>query len=188
MADLEPLGLGALRIHPATEADLAGLALLAAQIWRACYPEIISAGQIEYMLDRMYSLEVLRRELREGVRYVLLSRGGEKLGFAAFGPTVESAEFKLHKLYLRPEWHGKGLGSLLLGHCESEVLLLAGRRLALNVNRGNQKAIRAYERNGFQVIRAVVTDIGGGYVMDDLVMAKELKPSSVRSASIGNST
>jgi RimJ/RimL family protein N-acetyltransferase len=46
--------------------------------------------------------------------------------------------------------------------------------LILNVNKQNLRAIRAYERNGFFVREAVVVDIGGGFVMDDYVMAKRL--------------
>ena len=46
------------------------------------------------------------------------------------------------------------------------------RSAYLTVNRGNAKAIRAYERNGFKVVRTQVTDIGNGFVMDDYVMEK----------------
>ena len=46
--------------------------------------------------------------------------------------------------------------------------------LILNVNKNNVQAIRAYEKNGFAIREAVVVDIGGGFVMDDYVMAKPL--------------
>jgi len=81
---------------------------------------------------------------------------------------------KLYKLYLLPEMHGRGLGSRLLQHVEREVWAGAGRRLILSVNKRNTKAITAYKRNGFAIVESVVTDIGGGFVMDDYVMAKEL--------------
>jgi RimJ/RimL family protein N-acetyltransferase len=51
---------------------------------------------------------------------------------------------------------------------------VAGRRLILSVNKRNTKAITAYKRNGFAIVESVVTDIGGGFVMDDYVMDKEL--------------
>jgi len=42
------------------------------------------------------------------------------------------------------------------------------------VNKRNVRAIKAYQRNGFEIADSVVTDIGGGFVMDDYVMAKDL--------------
>jgi len=81
---------------------------------------------------------------------------------------------KLHKLYLLPEMHGRGLGSLLLQHVEREVRAGAGHRLVLSVNKRNARAIAAYRRNGFDIADSVVTDIGNGFVMDDYIMAKDL--------------
>ena len=163
------------KIVRATEADLPAISELAGVIWRACYPGIITHAQIDYMLARMYSLDVLRDEIRsQGIRYDLLLVDGKPAGFASYGPTAEPGVMKLHKLYLLPELHGRGLGSLLLQHVEREVRAGAGRRLILSVNKRNARAIAAYQRNGFVTADSVVTDIGGGFVMDDFIMAKEL--------------
>jgi len=157
-----------------TEPDLPAISELAAFIWRACYRDLISSGQIEYMLARMYSPEALRADLRSGIRYDRLFVDGEFIGFSACGPTSSAATFKLHKLYLHPDHHGCGLGSRLLRHCEQEVRARGARRLVLAVNKRNAKAIAAYERNGFRISESIVTDIGSGFVMDDYVMTKEL--------------
>jgi GNAT superfamily N-acetyltransferase len=163
------------QILPATEADLPAIARLAGLIWRAHYPGIISAEQIDYMLAKMYSLERLREEIGlRSIRYERLLIGEELVGFASHGPTEKPAVFKLHKIYLLPAWQGRGLGSLLLRHCERETCKLGAARLVLTVNKRNFKAIAAYQRNGFAITDSVVMDIGGGFVMDDYVMAKEL--------------
>jgi ribosomal protein S18 acetylase RimI-like enzyme len=167
------------QILPATEADLPAIARLAEVIWRAHYPDIISPAQIDFMLAKMYSLDVLRDELRlRAIRYDRLFVGEEFVGFASYGPTGQPTTFKLHKLYLLLEQHGQGLGSLLLGHCEREVSRLGARSLVLAVNKGNSKAIAAYKRNGFTIKESVVVDIGGGFVMDDYVMEKELNSTA----------
>ena len=157
------------------EANLPEIARLAGVIWRAHYPGIITPGQIDYMLGKMYALETLKEDIqRRGIRYERLLVDGEPKGFAAYGPTEQTGVFKLHKIYLDPARHGRGLGSRLLAHCESEVRKLGASRLLLTVNKQNTKAIAAYQRNGFAIVDAVVADIGGGFVMDDYVMAKEL--------------
>jgi len=172
----------------ATESDLPAISELAGVIWRACYPGIITQAQIDYMLARMYALDVMRNEIRfEGIRYDLLLVKSKPIGFASYGPIevgtlrrgVRTAQravptFKLHKLYLRPELHGRGLGSRLLQHVEHEVRNAGARRLILAVNKHNSKAINAYRRNGFDVAESVITDFGNGFVMDDYIMAKEL--------------
>jgi GNAT superfamily N-acetyltransferase len=163
------------QIIRANEADLPAISELAGVVWRACYPGIITHAQIDYMLARMYSLDMLRDEIRsQGIRYDRLLVDGKPAGFASYGPTSELAVMKLHKLYLLPELHGRGLGSRLLQHVEREVRAGAGRRLILSVNKRNTKAIASYQRNGFVIAGSVVTDIGGGFVMDDYIMAKNL--------------
>jgi GNAT superfamily N-acetyltransferase len=162
------------KIVRATEAGLPAISELAGVIWRACYPGIITMEQIDYMLARMYSLDVLRDEIRsQGIRYDQLLVDGKLAGFASYGPTSEPGVMKLHKLYLLPEMQGLGLGSRLLQHVEREVRAGAGCRLILSVNKRNAKAITTYKRNGFVIVESVVTDIGNGFVMDDYIMAKD---------------
>jgi GNAT superfamily N-acetyltransferase len=159
----------------AGEEDLPALAELAGVIWRACYPSIITHGQIEFMLAQMYAVETLREEMRsQGIRFYRLLADGRFSGLASLGPTDTAGVMKLHKLYLLPELHGRGLGSQLLNHCEAEAVRAGARRLILRVNRRNLKAIAAYRRNGFAVVQPVETDFGGGFVMDDFIMAKDL--------------
>ena len=168
-------------ILPAGEDHLPALAELAGRIWRQHYPGIISHAQIDYMLGKMYSLEVLRQEIRSrNIRFYRLLVAGRFSGFASIGPTDTTGVMKLHKLYLLPELHGRGHGSRLLQHCEAEARRLGARRLLLAVNKRNPKAVAAYQRNGFTVAEAVVTDFSNGFVMDDFIMAKDLKPGEAK--------
>ena len=167
--------LASLKIVPATAADLPAIAALAEVVWRAHYPGIITAAQIDYMLARMYDLGHLREELAGGICFDQALRDGQLLAFSSYGP-VAPAEMKLHKLYVHPDWQRCGLGSRLLGHLEPQVRARGFRTLILAVNKANRKAIAAYQKNGFTVREAVTSDIGGGFVMDDFVMEKKLTP------------
>ena len=156
-------------------ADLPALARLAEVIWREAYAGIISAAQIDYMLAKMYAVPKLQDEIQsQGIIYFRLLVQGEFTGFAALGPLDSPARWKLHKLYLLPSRHGQGLGTKLLQHCEHEARSAGATELRLNVNKQNAKAIAAYQRNGFQIAESVRVEIGGGFVMDDFVMAKDL--------------
>jgi len=164
-------------IRDATVDDIATIRALADRIWRVCYPGIITVGQIDYMLGWMYAAEKIRAEMEsQQVRYLLasLSRGDEPTGFAAYGPGDTPGEIFLHILYIDPDRQRRGLGSALLREVTRRAASDGARRLSLRVNRQNGNAIRSYEKNGFAVTAEVVGDIGGGYVMDDFVMTREI--------------
>ena len=162
-------------IVAATAADLAAVAELAGVIWRRHYPGIITREQIEYMLALGYSHDALQRFLDTEGAGLDLARVGERLiGFGAYYPLDDAPELKLDKLYVHQEFHGRGVGRRLIASAESAARAQKRATLVLNVNKRNTQAIRAYERNGFTVREAVVVDIGGGFVMDDYVMAKAL--------------
>ena len=164
--------MGEPHIRRAGDADLETIASLAGRIWRAHYPSILSAEQIEYMLRWMYDVEELRRDRARGVTYDLLFEGERPLGFCAWEELP--GYLKLHKLYLEVAEHGRGLGSMLLRHVEDEARRRRLLKVVLGVNRRNEKAIRAYQRNGYVVREPLKTDIGRGFVMDDFIMEKLL--------------
>lgn len=159
-------------IVPATPADIPLLQQLARRIWLAHYPGIITVEQIEYMLARGYAAEVIKREMtEEGITWLKVVDDGNAIGFAAFGPYGEQ-QIKLHKLYLDVGRHGQGIGSAVLREVEQQIASTGATSIVLNVNKYNHKAIKSYQRNGYQVAEEVVNDIGNGFVMDDYVMKK----------------
>ena len=78
-------------VEPAAKEHLAEVAALAAVIWRAHYPGLISTEQIEYMLARMYDAESMRRELEGGVSWFRVLADGAMRGFASVA-SVPSGE------------------------------------------------------------------------------------------------
>ena len=155
---------------PATATDIPTLRTLADTIWHACYPGIITHAQIDYMLGRMFAAAVIQRELAAGVRWELAHLDGEPIGFLSCTHDAMQQLLKLNKLYLLPAHHGRGHGRAMLEHVKTFAVELCATRILLTVNKANARALRAYERAGFRTIDAIVTDIGGGFVMDDFVM------------------
>jgi diamine N-acetyltransferase len=161
-------------IESAGPEHLPEIAKLAALIWRAHYPGIISAAQIEYMLAQMYDVGMMRRELESGIAYDRLLVNEILCGFASYGPTPVANEIKLHKVYIHLECQRRGLASTLLRHVESFARQRGFDTIVLTVNKKNEKAIAAYRKHGFVIRESIVADIGGGFVMDDFVMVKML--------------
>ncbi|MBI1842508.1 MAG: GNAT family N-acetyltransferase [Verrucomicrobia bacterium] len=158
--------------------DLPLIRRLAREIWLAHYPGILSMDQTEYMLARMYALDVLREEMASGGVCFFLreGQGGDALGFASVGPTAKRGESKLHKLYVQPSAQGRGHGYALLETAAAQARSQGSDSLSLCVNKRNEQAVAAYLRYGFTIRESIKVDIGGGYVMDDYVMAKTLDP------------
>ncbi len=165
-----------IEIEPAIAADAELISDLAESIWQVCYAELLSAEQIRYMLDWMYAPDRIRQEIRErGIVYRWLSHKGERVGFAASGASADGLDVVVHKLYVMPNSQGGGLGTAALTAIEASAKSAGIGRMTLRVNRGNQLAIRVYEKFGFERQSEVCSDIGGGFVMDDYVMAKTLR-------------
>ena len=162
--------------------DIDAVRCLAHEIWHRHYPGIIAAEQIEYMLERGYSREALirfvARDVAGGVpgdRGIALARVGEvPVGFVAWCPADARGAMKIERLYVLPEYHGKGVGRSLIEHVVERARAASCRRLTLNVNRNNAGSVRAYERCGFAIAGRGDFPIGEGFVMEDFIMEREL--------------
>lgn len=156
------------------EEDIPAIQDIANKTWPEAYASIISQEQISYMLKKMYNKGELLSQFQQGYTFLMAGEDNEDLGFAVFS-IIDSANhiFKLHKLYVLPETHGKGVGKLLINEVVSLARRAGGVSLELNVNRDN-KATAFYEKAGFTVKETVDLDIGNGFLMQDYVMQKAL--------------
>lgn len=159
-------------IQKASVKDIPLIRELALKVWPQTYASMISAAQIGYMLDMMYSEASLKKQISDGARFIFIYENKEPVGFASY-QEMSPAVFKLHKLYVLPSQQGKGTGRYIIEHIVSEIKPLGAQVLQLQVNRRN-KAQHFYAKNGFTVIKEFDFDIGSGYVMDDYVMEKKL--------------
>ncbi len=177
--------LRAVRLDPYVPEDTAALAALAARIWHQHYPGIITPEQIDYMLARRFQATALARYrdtaacglalLRvDGVAvgYCSWTLGSWPPGSGALAPVPGA--MALEQLYLLREYRGRGLGRYMLQHVEARARAAGCTTLGLTVNRHNQAAIDFYRRQGFAMRSQVRVDIGGGYEMDDLALARPL--------------
>ncbi len=160
-----------MNIRPAEPADLELIHRLAVEIWWPTYHAILQEDQISFMLDKMYSVESLEKQVQEGLRFVIVEREGRPAGFMGFQKT-NSPEgiLRIEKLYILPSEQGKGTGSALIAFAAYTARNEGATLIELNVNRANP-AFFFYQKSGFTIYRE--EDIPYyRYVMNDYVMRK----------------
>ena len=159
-----------LAIRQADLDDINTIGFLAQQIWPQAYGQILSKEQLAYMLHLIYNPAALKDQmLKQHHSFLVAELDEEPVGFASFSKTGRAGVYKLHKLYVRTDIQGKGLGKALINAVLEDIRALNASALHLNVNRHN-KAKQFYERFGFRVIGEEDIDIGSGYFMNDYVM------------------
>ncbi|SFH08773.1 GNAT family N-acetyltransferase [Pedobacter insulae] len=163
-----------IHLRNAKAAEITIINNLAEQIWPQTYSAYISKEQLRFMLDKMYNAEELLTQLQDGHTFIIASENGKDVGFAGFSLIDEqSSTYKLHKLYVLPELHGKGVGKILMNEVVNLAVANGGKSLQLNVNRNN-KAKDFYIMAGFKIKETVDLDIGNGFFMNDYVMERSL--------------
>ena len=155
---------------------------LAGTIWRQHYAGIITTAQIDYMLAGRFSDEALREHIQAADRWLEVLRvSGTSVGYCGYEladmdrDEGVSAAMKLGQLYVLETHRGMGLGRSMLGHVEQRARELEREKIWLQVNKKNAGAIAFYRAAGFTIVREAVFEIGGGFVMNDYLMAKRVE-------------
>ena len=167
-----------LPVHSA--ATIACVEALARQIWTEHYVPIIGQAQVGYMLEHFQSAAAIAAQIAEDQEYFLVRRVTAEVsmtppwcGYYAVQAQSLSARLFISKIYLLATERRQGLGRAML----QQITLLARQRglttLWLTVNKHNP-ALQVYLRWGFQNVGPIVKDIGGGFVMDDFQLEKQL--------------
>ncbi len=162
------------KIHPATVDDVPSIRQVAVFTWWTIYPSIISAEQIEYMLDVLYNEKTLRKliDIQEQC-FLILSEDEVTEAFAAYGPIENNLEaYKIHKFYILPQKHHMGFGRALITQIVNITKKDGKKYLELNVNRNNP-AKGFYEKLGFKVVEDVDIPIGN-FWMNDYIMRLDI--------------
>ncbi|MDR1559264.1 MAG: GNAT family N-acetyltransferase [Clostridiales bacterium] len=144
------------------------IADLARRIWTEHYTPIIGEGQVEYMLDHFQDIEAITRQIdSDGYAYYIAYWDGLPAGYCSVLTDDDENSVFLSKIYVDADFRRKGVAREFI----RRVLADTGyTRVWLTVNRNNIGSIEAYKKMGFEIAESLVTDIGGGYVMDDYKM------------------
>ena len=177
-----------MHIYEAQIGDIPVIRRLADVAFRHTYSDILSAEQIEYMMDWMYSEASLQKQIsHDGHQYFIANIGETPVGYVSVSaddadhgstpslssetilPTIDV--FHLQKLYVLPTYQGQGIGKLLFRQVLDYLNEIHPQtyRLELNVNRHN-RAFSFYKKMGMEILRQGDFPIGNGYYMNDYIM------------------
>ena len=145
---------------------------LAFEIWKEHYIGIVSAMQVDYMLENQ-TAEAILRLIPEGYCYYLMKLDEDYIGYTAVCNKLAFEDRALiSKLYIKQEYRNKGYGQQVIAFHKENAIKDGFKGLYLYVNKKNN-ALDAYEKIGFTVHHPVITEIGNGFVMDDFVMTMD---------------
>src|SRR5688572_24141869 len=115
--------MGSVSIRDAGLSDAALIREIAEKTWWPTYSPILEKEQLQYMLNMIYSEPALQNVMNDGSQhFIILADDRGPQGFASFGKRKEDESiFKLHKLYILPDNHGKGYGKALIVEIKSRL-------------------------------------------------------------------
>jgi ribosomal protein S18 acetylase RimI-like enzyme len=143
--------------------------------WPVTYGQLLPAGQLEYMLDLIYSEGSIKQQMERRHQFSIGYHAGEPIGFASVEKQYKSpANFMIHKLYVLPSFQGKGIGKIFLDYLAMLASQAGHDTIMLRVFVKNQNAIRFYQHLGFQSIGEEVSELGNGYTVKDYVMVRKI--------------
>ena len=155
------------------EARIQTVEKLAYEIWNEHFTPIIGKAQVDYMLEKFQSIQAISGQIAQGFQYYLIRMDEGYIGYTGVQPKED--ELFLSKLYITSSQRGKGYGRKVVQFLEGRARDKGLNTMTLTVNKNNLDTIRAYEKFGFEILGPVVQDIGGGFVMDDYKMVKEIE-------------
>ena len=143
--------------------DAPALAALHAEAWRHAYRGIIPGVALERMLARR-GPRWWKRMHALGTATTILEFERTLAGYASFGRSrfaSRGAEGEIHELYLRPEYHGAGLGRQLFSAARDELRASGRRGLVVRSLAANEPACRFYRAMGGRQFARATERVGG---------------------------
>lgn len=134
-------------LRPYTAGDETVAIELWRRSWQTAYPEIDFAERLDWWRERWRGDTVVTSSI------VVAERGDDLLGFV----TVNGQTGYLDQLVVAPEAWGSPIAPRLL----NEAKRLSPRGLDLHVNVDNGRALRFYEKHGFQRIAESINPRSG---------------------------
>ena|SRR5579862_5244801 len=162
-------------IHKANLEDIPQIRAVGSASWRATYPGIFPNEFIEKALDQWWSEASFQRSIpNEAACNLVAEQDGQIVGML-LGTINPGEEGQVHllKLYIHPDHFSQGIGKQLW-QTYLQQLAVGVKRVDLEVEPQNARAIRFYTRVGFQETGVNEAE-AFGYTLKTMLMSLNLQ-------------
>lgn len=173
-------------IRPARTSDIAAIAELLPPSIHGLQAATYSQAQREAAIGPVFGVDT--RLIEDGTYFVVEAGGGELVGCggwsfrrtpfggdasarddAVLDPETEAA--RIRAFFVHPGWARRGIGSLIMRHCEAEAVARGFRKLELTATLAGEPL---YARHGFEALRRFDFALPGGEGLPLVLMEKRL--------------
>ncbi|MFC4626208.1 GNAT family N-acetyltransferase [Daeguia caeni] len=138
-------------VRSASEADLPAVHDLLVATWRATFDDILGREIVDAVTGHWHSIERLKANLSKPYsEFLVADNGNGVIEGMAFACQTDADYASLHQLYVAPQAQVHGIGTMLLA--EAEMAFPDVKSMRLEVIERNVRAVRFYERKGYQRI------------------------------------
>ena len=175
-------------IHIVQKHELDRLLDIARSTFIETFADLNDPQDFTAYVDKYFTAEQLEKEFNtEGSRFYLAEIEGVTIGYCKininrsplqtdnpklyfdFTEYADKTMTEIERIYLKPEYQGKGLAEQMLVVCKYNARKFGSTHIWLGVWEKNKKAIRFYEKMDFDVIGEHVFKIGDDEQRDILM-------------------
>ena len=151
-----------------TEQDFGSLYAFMSPLWHEAYGGFLPKAQIDFLLDKYFSQDGLRHYRTLNYQYKnICDEYGKKVGVLVY--VERENDTYMDKLYLLPAARGKGYPAFVV-----HFLCSLGKDVRLSVNQQNKRALKCYQKNGFEIEEKIEIQLGHGMVNYDFILIKRV--------------
>lgn len=134
------------------------------EVYRSGY-RYIWEDQGDWYVNLIYNRHTLHKELKRSTsHYFFVELDEKKIGILKYDFPFSPKEIeipnamKLHRLYLHPDVHGKGIAKILMDHCENVARQNGLDAIWLEAMECQMQARKFYEKVGFREVLTYTLD------------------------------
>jgi len=128
--------------------DIDAISALLVKTWHATYDDIYGVERVNEITAEWHNPSALAMQVRMLNSECLVADNGKNIAGMAYGREEEPGIIKLHQLYVLPDFHGQGVGAMLLKEIEDSFF--DAKQFFLEVEEKNIQAIRFYEKHDYR--------------------------------------